>query len=57
MTEGGAVLETRMFPILEENLGPSLDSATSLAFDLEETTFTCLILSLIVDFKESLYYL
>lgn len=38
MTEGTAVLEIGMFPILEENLGPTLDSATSLTFDLEKTT-------------------
>lgn len=31
------MLENRLFPVLKGNLGPSLDSATSLTFDLEKT--------------------
>lgn len=37
VTEGVTMLKSRLFPILERNLGPSLDSVTSLTFDLEVT--------------------
>lgn len=37
MTEGAAVPESRLRPVLERSLGPSLDSAPSLTFDFEET--------------------
>lgn len=37
ITERVAMLECRLFPALERNLGPSLDSAISLTFVIEET--------------------